>query len=272
VIASKLSLVSGITHSIISLNYLVIGIKLLSLYKDFNVDKPNPILQNRPFILFITFASLSFLSFVFLKNKEKKQIRVPYGLPVSLFLLITPFIILCLTSIYANKQVVNSLNKSFSSTKSDFSTPTPKINSLKTYKNNNIYFQYPQSWTFETINTPFSENDYSFYLKPSNPSIERSVVLTVQILRSDVAEYYFNVCCSGKKSETIGRSHFYATGPIQIDRMLELTYVSGNSKRLVMFSLGVGKRDDPLPVPIRSEVEKELKELNQILSSFIFYE
>jgi len=109
-IATKISLAAGIIHALFSLFYLFVGFRLTSLYQELPV-KPNPILSNWPLITFLAFSVLNFLFWYFLRSKEKQQLKVAYGLPVSIILLIAPFVIFYASGIYADIQVARTLKE-----------------------------------------------------------------------------------------------------------------------------------------------------------------
>ena len=54
--------------------------------------------------------------------------------------------------------------------------------------------------------------------------------------------------------------------------MVDWLFVSGNEDRLIKFTFGVGNRGDPPPLPTADQVQKELDEINQTLSTFRFIE
>ena len=85
-----------------------------------------------------------------------------------------------------------------------------------------------------------------------------------------MAKYYFGICCNNKETKVIGHNDFYKIGPTPIDGMVDWLYVSGNQYKLIKFTLGVGNRDDPPPLPTENEAQKELGELKIILSTFRF--
>ena len=111
--ATKLSLIAGVVHSLLTLFYLLAGFRLSSLYTEVNIDRPHPILSNWPLIVFAIFAVLDFLNFWYLKNKAKQQIKPKYGWMISLLLLIAPFLIFFLVGLYANIQVSKVINESY---------------------------------------------------------------------------------------------------------------------------------------------------------------
>lgn len=86
-IGSKISLIAGI-------------IQALFFYRNLNIEKPNLILQNWPFLIFLIFAIVNFLYFRFLDKNIKQGKVIKYSIFVSIFLLILPFILYYLIGVY----------------------------------------------------------------------------------------------------------------------------------------------------------------------------
>lgn len=144
----------------------------------------------------------------------------------------------------------------------------------KTYRNEEYGFEikYPPDWYKEEINIPHSEDDYSFYLKPNEPSVNRDIFLIVQILRNRQAQNLYSGIKRNPNTliKTIGNYNFYTYGPFSIDGMIEWNYHTGDENLIARFGLGIGTRNDPPPLPEAKEVEKEFQDFEQILSTFKF--
>ncbi|MEX0616290.1 MAG: hypothetical protein WD231_00590 [Candidatus Woykebacteria bacterium] len=111
--ASIVTLIAAIVNTLAILFYLFISSRINTLYSDLEINKPNPLTQYWPVIMFLLFAFVSWWFWFFLKGKSKQGVKVGYGLIVSLALLIGPFLIFYLVGVYANILMENSIQNTF---------------------------------------------------------------------------------------------------------------------------------------------------------------
>jgi len=118
--AKIISLTAGIIHSLFALFFLFQNYSLLvdfltprphPGFDDAMVIEPDPIILILPLIALLSFAIISFIFWFFLKNKEKQNVRVRYGLIVSIFLLGAPFLIFFLVGVYADFMMSKIINE-----------------------------------------------------------------------------------------------------------------------------------------------------------------
>jgi len=98
----KLLVTVGVINLLISLYYLIVGIRLSSLYSDFNVSHPNPILNNPPLLIFTIITITTFLAIAILKILSDKYITIHQSLIFFLvFFFSLPWLYLLLQLTYS---------------------------------------------------------------------------------------------------------------------------------------------------------------------------
>jgi hypothetical protein len=98
----KLALIIVLTNLVLSAYYLFVGLRLSTLYSQFNAVTPNPVLDNKYFLIFVIFTLLSFACWYYLRNKAKKGVLVNTKIyNLILFVLASPIIYLAVTEIYS---------------------------------------------------------------------------------------------------------------------------------------------------------------------------
>lgn len=150
------------------------------------------------------------------------------------------------------------------------------VGGWRKYKNAEYGFEisYPENWEIELpgADMPTGNGQFSFWLKPKSPSVDRLIALTVNVLEGKTAKYVFGVCCKNSEKVLLGGKTFDKVGPYALEGALEINHYYGDGSQLAKFSLGIGMRDDPPPLPKIEDVQKEISDVDQILSTFIFLE
>lgn len=143
----------------------------------------------------------------------------------------------------------------------------------KIYRNEKygFEFQYPDDWVIdeETLRAINSENDFGLYLKPKELLTNRDIVLTVQVLKGNQAKYLFKDT-SLLQTKLFGNNKFFTDEFEALGGMVESVYMIGDEKLIARLTFGVGNRGDPLPLPKTESFQKELIEVEKILSTFKF--